>query len=236
MFPQYFAVSHTGNIVSSVQFLFQDADYTKATRQRILTKIRACEHSSKFGEQFELRQNFASTFKLEGTFLYPYRGVRHFGYPHAKPSWGFRVLTCWSNEKVYTSYWALLKYETEQQIKGNSTFVSLKLEHIFFYIYRDNLTRWSAVLSVFQICILDCGILYFVDWTGLVKRGLVKCGLVKCGLVKRGLLKRRLVKCRLVKRRLVKRRLVKRGLVKCRLVKRGLVKRGPVKIKWKNVI
>ena len=31
------------------------------------------------------------------------------------------------------------------------------------------------------------GILYFEDWTGLVKRGLVKGRLVKRGLVKRGL-------------------------------------------------
>ena len=34
------------------------------------------------------------------------------------------------------------------------------------------------------------GILYFADWTGLVKRGLVKDGLVKRGLVERGLVKR----------------------------------------------
>ena len=58
------------------------------------------------------------------------------------------------------------------------------------------------------------GILYFADWTGLVKRGLVKRGLVKRGLVKRGLVKRGLVKRGLVKRGLVKRGLVKRGLVK----------------------
>ena len=48
IFPKCFAVSHTGNIVSSVRFLFQDADYTYATRQGIYTKIRACEHSQKF--------------------------------------------------------------------------------------------------------------------------------------------------------------------------------------------
>ena len=47
MFPHCFAVSHTGNIVSSVLFLFQDVDYTYATPQRILTKIRACEHMQK---------------------------------------------------------------------------------------------------------------------------------------------------------------------------------------------
>ena len=38
------------------------------------------------------------------------------------------------------------------------------------------------------------GILYFEDWTGLVKRGLVKGRLVKRGLVKRRLVKRGLVK------------------------------------------
>ena len=50
MFPHCFAVSHTGNIISSVPFLFQDADYIYATPQGILTKIRACEHMQKFCE------------------------------------------------------------------------------------------------------------------------------------------------------------------------------------------
>ena len=62
MFPQCFAVSHTGNIVSSVWFLFQDVDYTYATRQGILTKIRACEHLQKFceHEQASTQLTFAS--------------------------------------------------------------------------------------------------------------------------------------------------------------------------------
>ena len=50
IFPQCFPVSHTGNIVSSVSFCFQDANYAYATRQGILTKIRACEHLQKFCE------------------------------------------------------------------------------------------------------------------------------------------------------------------------------------------
>ena len=45
-----FPVSHTGNIVSSVSFCFQDANYAYATRQGILTKIRACEHLQNFCE------------------------------------------------------------------------------------------------------------------------------------------------------------------------------------------
>ena len=63
MFPQYFAVSHTGNIVSSDWFLLQDADYTCATRQGILTKIRACEHLQKFCEHEHASTHliFAST-------------------------------------------------------------------------------------------------------------------------------------------------------------------------------
>ena len=73
-----FPVSHTGNIVSSVSFCFQDANYAYATRQGILTKIRArehlqkilraraSEHSSNFCEQFEQRPNFESTFKFDG--------------------------------------------------------------------------------------------------------------------------------------------------------------------------
>ena len=48
MFLQCFPVSHTGNIVSSVSF--QDANYAYATRQGILTKIRACEHLQTFCE------------------------------------------------------------------------------------------------------------------------------------------------------------------------------------------
>ena len=67
-----FAVSHTGNIISSVSFCFQDANYACTTQQGTLTKIRACEHSSNFCEQFEHRPNFASTFKLDGTIRHPY--------------------------------------------------------------------------------------------------------------------------------------------------------------------
>ena len=57
-------VSPRGNIVSSVRFCFQDANYAYATRRGILTKIRACE-------QLEQRPSFASTFKLDGTIQYP---------------------------------------------------------------------------------------------------------------------------------------------------------------------
>ena len=49
MFPQCFRqVSHKRNIVSCVSFCFQDANYAYATRQGILTKIRACKHLQKF--------------------------------------------------------------------------------------------------------------------------------------------------------------------------------------------
>ena len=77
MFPQCFCVSHTGNIVSSVDFCFQDANYAYATRQGILPKFRACEHLQKFCEHEQASnsstgQIFASTFKLDGTIQYPY--------------------------------------------------------------------------------------------------------------------------------------------------------------------
>ena len=72
MFPQCFPVSHTGNNFSSVSFCFQDANYAYATPQGILTKIRACEHSSNFCAQFEQRPNFASTFNWMGPFDTPY--------------------------------------------------------------------------------------------------------------------------------------------------------------------
>ena len=50
MFQQCFPVSHAGKIVSSVSFCFQDANCAYATRQGILTKIRAREQLQKFGE------------------------------------------------------------------------------------------------------------------------------------------------------------------------------------------
>ena len=62
MFPQCFPVSHTGNIVSSVSFCFQDANYAYATRQGIFTKIRACTHLQTFWkhEQASTHLIFAS--------------------------------------------------------------------------------------------------------------------------------------------------------------------------------
>ena len=53
---------------------------------RALAKIlraRASQHSSNFCEQFKQRPNFASTFKLDGTFRYPYLECRrrNKGYP-----------------------------------------------------------------------------------------------------------------------------------------------------------
>ena len=50
-------------------------NFNKNSSMRALAKIlraRPSEHSSNFCEQFEQRQNFASTFKLDGTILYPF--------------------------------------------------------------------------------------------------------------------------------------------------------------------
>ena len=94
MFLQCSPVSHMGNTVSSVSFCFQDANCPYASRQGILTKIRACEHLQKASnsskgkilwawpsKQFEQRANFASSFKLDGTIWYPYiTNVTLFGY------------------------------------------------------------------------------------------------------------------------------------------------------------
>ena len=63
----------------------QDVNYGYSTRQEISTKLRACEqlqkfceHSSNFCEQFEQRQNFASTFKSMGPFDTPHiRQLNH---------------------------------------------------------------------------------------------------------------------------------------------------------------
>ena len=50
MHPQCFPVSLAGNIVSNVNFCFQDENYAYATRQGILTKIRAFEQLQKLCE------------------------------------------------------------------------------------------------------------------------------------------------------------------------------------------
>ena len=90
MFPQCFPVSHTGNIASSVSFLFSRCKfclrYTAGNFNEnpsiwALAKIlwaRASKHSSNFCEQFEQRPNFASTFKLNGTIPYPSFRALHF--------------------------------------------------------------------------------------------------------------------------------------------------------------
>ena len=51
-----------GNIVSSVSFCFQGANYAHSKWQGILTKIRACEQLQKFceHEQASTRLSFAS--------------------------------------------------------------------------------------------------------------------------------------------------------------------------------
>ena len=50
MFPQCSPVSQMVSTVSSVTFCFQDANCAYASRQGILTKIRACENLQKLGE------------------------------------------------------------------------------------------------------------------------------------------------------------------------------------------
>ena len=74
MFPSF----PYGKHCFSVSFCFQDTNFACATRQGILTKIRACEHLQKFLEHeqpsahlIDRRPNFASTFKLDGTIRYP---------------------------------------------------------------------------------------------------------------------------------------------------------------------
>ena len=94
MFPQCFSVSHTGNGKHCFQckFLFQDANYAYATRQGILAKIRACEHS---------RKNFASTSKrVLILFLWAIRAKAKFcehlqiGWDHSIPlQWEFKSTT-----------------------------------------------------------------------------------------------------------------------------------------------
>ena len=93
MFPQCFAVFHTGNIV---WILFQDADYTYAARQGILTKIRACEHLQKFceHEQASTHLIFASN-SSKGKIL---RALSNWMGPFYTPKW----ITSWKRYQLLT--------------------------------------------------------------------------------------------------------------------------------------
>ena len=73
------------NIVSSVRFCFQDANYAYATRQGILTKIRACEHLQKFceHEQASTHLIFASN-SSKGQSL---RALSNWVGPFDTPNW-----------------------------------------------------------------------------------------------------------------------------------------------------
>ena len=65
MFPQCFP----GNIVSSVSFCFQDANYAYATRQGILTKIRACEHLQKVCEHEQASTHLMGPFDTRNVWI-----------------------------------------------------------------------------------------------------------------------------------------------------------------------
>ena len=82
MFPQCFPVSHTRNIV---RFCIQDANYACATRQGILTKIRACEHLQNFceHEQASTHLIFASN-SSKGQIL---RALSNWMGPFNTPTW-----------------------------------------------------------------------------------------------------------------------------------------------------
>ena len=78
---------HTGNIVFSATFCFQHANYAYATRQGILTKIRACEHLQKFceHEQASTYLIFASN-SSEGQIL---RALSNWMGPFDTPTFSF---------------------------------------------------------------------------------------------------------------------------------------------------
>ena len=85
MFAQCFPVSHTGNIVCSVSFCFQDAnyayDFNENPSMRALAKIlraRASELSFNFCDQFEQRPNFASTVQIGLDHSIPLNFYRNF--------------------------------------------------------------------------------------------------------------------------------------------------------------
>ena len=87
MFPQCFPVFHTGNIVSSVSFCFQDANYAYAKRQGILTNIRSCEHAQKFCEHEQAGTHLIFTSNLrKGKILRALSNwMKPFDTPNLKP-------------------------------------------------------------------------------------------------------------------------------------------------------
>ena len=77
--------------VSSVSFCFQDTNYAYDTLQRILTKIRACEHLQKFcqHEQASTHLVFASN-SNKGQIL---RALSNWMGPFHTPSWDINFNT-----------------------------------------------------------------------------------------------------------------------------------------------
>ena len=79
MFPQCFPCSFQyGKHCFQCQFLYSRCEvclrYMAGNfNENPSMQARPSEHSSNFGEQFERRPNFASTFKLNGTIRYPYQ-------------------------------------------------------------------------------------------------------------------------------------------------------------------
>lgn len=96
---------------------FKEASYASATRQRISTRIRACEHSSTFCDQCEQRPNFASTLtELNITTRY------------SSPA----VFLVWS---LFISHWSSCTHEdSSQQIVLSHSFVVLTRRSIVFTI------------------------------------------------------------------------------------------------------
>ena len=133
----------------SVRFLFQDADYAHARDHVDLRytagnfnkhpsmRARASERSSNFCEQFEQRRNFASTFKLDGTILYPSYRVRtrlenpckplNFRSPISRP-WKYLnfVFGLW---KSLIFYWTRSKIQWKQMFRAGLFESRLMLTH-----------------------------------------------------------------------------------------------------------
>ena len=147
-----FPVFHAGIIVPSVSFCFQDANYAYATRQGILTKIRAREHSSNLCEQFEQRPNFASNFKLNKTIRYPFKRISLHLHPALHPStlrtsaYSFSLFTILGSSSAIAISDSILDLDvTLDGSKPSICFVYWS-RHIYFTSWLDNIDefRWST--------------------------------------------------------------------------------------------
>ena len=126
-----FSIRETLCPVSKIQIMVnttRQGNFIENPSMRAVAKIfraRASEHSSNFCEQFEQRQNFANTFKLNGTIRYPL-----FRYRIYHPKQSLTILSWFSFSCSSTSYLAFHSYYTNSSSAKKSFPSSLEILQI----------------------------------------------------------------------------------------------------------